>query len=154
MGARGPAPKPTNMRILEGNPSRRPLNNDEPQPENGAHKPGYLSDEASTIWDEVAPVIEAVGLLTKADADMFAAWCDATANYRLATVEIQRYRVSREGQDAVFAEKEIKALISSQRNFADLMVKFGTRFGLSSSDRSGLKVEKPKERSKWEGKIA
>jgi len=29
---RGPPPKPTYLRILEGNPSKRPLNRNEPQP--------------------------------------------------------------------------------------------------------------------------
>ncbi len=35
MGQRGPAPKPTALRILEGNPGKRPLNASEPRPRAG-----------------------------------------------------------------------------------------------------------------------
>lgn len=164
MGARGPAPKATNMRILEGNPSRRPLNTDEPQPATGAVCPGWMGDGAREVWEEVAPVLEECGILTKADAVMFAAWCDAVANYKAVSKEIEVASIeacqpanlqyeSVEPSDRIYADKVMKALIASQRNFAELMVKFGTKFGLSPSDRTGLKVNKPKEASKWEGKI-
>ena len=33
MGRRGPTPEPTVLRMLRGNPGRRPLNDSEPQPE-------------------------------------------------------------------------------------------------------------------------
>jgi P27 family predicted phage terminase small subunit len=154
MGARGPAPKATNMRILEGNPGRLPINHDEPQPEPGAKCPYWATDGAREVWEEVAPVLITCGILTQADQVMFAAWCDAVANYKLVSAEIEfNTQKSAECDSPVYAQKEIKSLIASQRNYAELMVRFGTKFGLSPGDRTGLKVSKPKERSKWEGRI-
>lgn len=155
MGARGPAPKATNMRILEGNPSRRPINTDEPQPESGAVCPYWVTDGARQVWDEVAPILINCGILTVADQVMFAAWCDAVANYKAVSLEIDAViSVPLEGDtEPVYAQKVIKSLIASQRNYAELMIRFGTKFGLSPGDRTGLKVNKPKERSKWADKI-
>lgn len=156
MGARGPAPKATNMRILEGNPSRRPINNDEPQPEAGAECPYWATDGAREVWKEVAPVLIECGILTKADCVMFAAWCDAVANHKAVSQQLDAAICVplEDDPEPAYIQKQVKALIASQRNYAELMVKFGTKFGLSPSDRTGLKVSKPKEASKWEGKIA
>ena len=153
MGARGPAPKATNMRILEGNPSRRPINTDEPQPELGAVCPLWVTDAARAVWEEVAPILINCGILTRADQVMFAAWCDAVANYKAVSLEIENTANLRTSDDPVYAQKQIKSLIASQRNYAELMIRFGTKFGLSPGDRTGLKVNKLKERSKWEGRI-
>ena len=163
MGARGPAPKATNMRILEGNPSRRPLNDDEPQPEPGATCPLWVTDGARQVWQEVAPVLINCGILTQADQVMFAAWCDAVANYKAVSKEIDKAAnlQNKIGPNSdvlsviepVYCQKEIKSLIVSQRNYAELMIRFGTKFGLSPGDRTGLKANKPKEASKWAGRI-
>ena len=47
---RGPPPKPTYLRILEGNPSKRPLNRNEPQPPpvETLDPPDYLGGHAAT----------------------------------------------------------------------------------------------------------
>ena len=154
MGLRGPAPKATNMRILEGNPSRRPFNDEEPQPDPGAKCPYWVTTGAREIWEEIAPILEGCGVLTEADSVMFAAWCDAVANYKAVSIEIENSALSlANSDDPVYAEKQVKCLIASQRNFAELMVKFGTKFGLSPGDRSAIKVSKPKEESKWQGKL-
>lgn len=153
MGARGPAPKATNMRILEGNPSRRPINTDEPQPEAGAQCPFWSTEAAREVWNEVAPILEGCGILTQADTVMFAAWCDSVANWRAVSLELEATANLQSQGDTVYAQKEIKSLIASQRNYAELMVKFGTKFGVSPGDRTGLKINKPKEKSKWADKI-
>lgn len=164
MGARGPAPKATNMRILEGNPSRRPINSDEPQPEPGAVCPFWATTGAREVWEEVAPILINCGILTQADQVMFAAWCDAVANYKAVSLEIEAVNYKHVcnsnlahardlAVEPAYCQKEIKSLIASQRNYAELMIRFGTKFGLSPGDRTGLKVSKPKERSKWEGRI-
>jgi hypothetical protein len=52
VGKRGPAPKPTELRILEGNPSRRPLPTNEPQYPSGLPtKPKRMSPGAKrALW--------------------------------------------------------------------------------------------------------
>lgn len=154
MGARGPAPKSTNMRILEGNPSRRPLNDDEPKPEGKVTRPRYLTAAAKREWDRLAPVLEGCGILTAADVTLFAAFCDAVAHHQAVSKELDAEIGKRtDAGEPAYSDRAIKALITSQRNYAELMAKLGTKFGVSPSDRAGLKVSKPKEKSKWADKI-
>ena len=43
MGARGPAPEPTALKILAGNPGKRKLPENEPQPQGTPICPAWLS---------------------------------------------------------------------------------------------------------------
>ena len=58
MGRRGPPPKPTHIRLLEGNPSKRPINRREPQPEKGAPPcPRWLTAEARVAWKRITALL-------------------------------------------------------------------------------------------------
>ena len=47
MAQRGRKPKPTAMKVLEGNPGGRPLNKNEPKPDKKAPRcPAWLEEEA------------------------------------------------------------------------------------------------------------
>ncbi|MCG7985659.1 MAG: phage terminase small subunit P27 family [Candidatus Thiodiazotropha lotti] len=160
MGRRGPAPKATNLKILEGNPGKRTLNDNEPQPENGAVCPDWLSVDARVHWNRLAPVLESCGILTKADEYTLAAFCDAVTNYIRATRQIEQMEnmTGFEVQADMFGTKlgggKVHPVIQVQRNYADLMAKFGTKLGLSPSDRSSIKVSGAvSQRSKWADKI-
>jgi phage terminase small subunit len=73
MGQRGPAPKPTDLRILEGNPSRRPLPANEPQyPAGLPLKPKRMSSGAKRIWDQL--VDEMAGAYVLRSVDQRALW--------------------------------------------------------------------------------
>jgi P27 family predicted phage terminase small subunit len=151
MGKRGPAPKATNLKILEGNPGKRPLNSNEPQPETGATCPDWLSDNAQLFWAELYPVLESCGIITKADQYTLAAYCDALANYKRATVEIEELEslIEKNGHGS-----KMSPVVTAQRNYAELMIKYGTKLGLSPSDRTSLKVSPTKKQSKWQDKIS
>lgn len=55
MGKRGPKPKPSYLRLLEGNPSGRPINFDEPICEAPPCKPAVVKADAlaSAEWDRL-----------------------------------------------------------------------------------------------------
>lgn len=73
MGSRGPAPKPTDIRILEGNPARRPLPAKEPQyPAGLPMKPKRMSPGARKIWDQL--VDEMAGAYILRSVDQRALW--------------------------------------------------------------------------------
>jgi len=81
----GPAPKPTRLKQLAGNPGKRPLNIAEPQPRADAgYCPRWLPDEAKRAWRIVAPELRRLGLLTVVDALQLAAYCMAYARWRQA----------------------------------------------------------------------
>ena len=68
MAQRGRKPKPTALKMLEGNPGGRPLNEAEPKPQKKAPRcPPWLEDEAKREWKRMAKVLEQMGLLTEMD---------------------------------------------------------------------------------------
>jgi phage terminase small subunit len=73
MAVRGRKPKPTHLKVLSGNPGRRPLPESEPKPQPVAPPcPDWLPEEARAKWDELAPELERLGLLTAVDGPAFA----------------------------------------------------------------------------------
>jgi len=73
MAITGPKLKPTAIKILEGNPGKRPLNLNEPKPLQIAPEcPDWLLDEAKKEWKRLAPELERLGLLTILDMAAFA----------------------------------------------------------------------------------
>lgn len=73
VGLRGPAPKPTAIRIMNGNPSRRPLPDNEPQYVTGVpERPKGMSAGARRVWDELIAEMAPSGVLRLVDAGALA----------------------------------------------------------------------------------
>ena len=71
-------PKPTALRLIEGNPSRRPFNKNEPKPAPVIPKcPCHLNDAAKIEWKRTAKKLHKLGLLTEIDGPQFALYCQA-----------------------------------------------------------------------------
>src|SRR6266850_5606886 len=64
---RGRKPKPSALRLLEGNPGKRPIEN-EPAPDPGIpQSPQHLSDLAKNAWAKVSVKLDKIGILTEVD---------------------------------------------------------------------------------------
>ena len=90
---RGRRPKPTRLKVLTGNPGKRPLNADEPKPE--ADDPGVpartrprRAARNGTAWSANSAPLR---LLTNLDRAALAAYCGAYALWAEATEAIQKY---------------------------------------------------------------
>ena len=107
---RGRPPKPTALKLVAGNPGKRPLNKQEPDPIylQDLTAPTWLPPDAAGVWDEMAPMAAKNKLLTEVDVQAFAMGCVSIAQYRLAT--------RRTGEDAV---KRRLAEDKEGNNFAD-----------------------------------
>jgi len=88
----GMFPKPTAIKIAEGNPGKKKLPKNEPKPKTKAklEPPAYLSEEAKAIWNQLAPEYVAMDLLYSVDVTKFAMYCDSIATYERLTEEIER----------------------------------------------------------------
>lgn len=59
MAQSGRKPKPTAIKVLEGNPGKRELNEYEPKPAKKAPRcPSWLEDEAKKEWKRTAKQLE------------------------------------------------------------------------------------------------
>ena len=136
MGRRGPAPQPTVLRMMRGNPGHRPVNQDEPKPpavkpDSGlAQCPKWLTGEARNLWKRIAPDAIASGLLTVVDLPAFEALCLSYARWR----ELER--LTGKNLDLAIAKGYRSQAVKERQ----LMMQFGARFGFDPSSRSNVKV--------------
>jgi P27 family predicted phage terminase small subunit len=90
MAKPGPLPKPTALKLIEGNPGKRPVPKGEPRPlEVAPELPTWLPGRARDAWIELAPELERLGLLTAIDGPAFAAACITWGMAREAAEEIR-----------------------------------------------------------------
>lgn len=96
----GRPPKPTALKLIEGNRGKRAANKNEPDPTYLAdlEPPAWLAPAAQEVWNEVAPKLAAAKLLTEVDVQMLAMGCVAIAQHR--------YAVTRTGADLVKVKHE------------------------------------------------
>lgn len=136
MGERGPAPKPTHLKVLQGDRRDR-INDAEPQPSSGDVAPPFaLTKQAQQVWDRLAPDLQAKGVLTPWDVDLFAELCEAVVRLR------EKRRGSRQK-----AEKGGASPMREYQTALDMVVKLASRFGMTPSDRSKLEVDRGDEQS-------
>lgn len=80
MGLRGPAPKPTALKRLLGNPGRRPLPENEPQYQPGEPVPPFeLSTQAKKVWQTLVREMKPSGVLRRVDGAALAQLCEDQA---------------------------------------------------------------------------
>ncbi len=142
MGERGPAPKPTKLRVLHGGHPER-VNRDEPQPADlPVEMPDFLSELAERKWLALAPHLEVMGVLTGVDVDMLAAYCECYARWRrLVTMAAKSppvFNRGGEGSEMVLARNP---LWSQVRDAEAAMRVLAREFGFTPSARSGLRAQ-------------
>ena len=87
----GRRPKPTHLKLLQGNPGKRKLNAHEPKPEvEILPVPDYLSDGVKAEWERMAKVLAQLGLLTSIDGVAFEAYCTLVARWREAEEALKK----------------------------------------------------------------
>lgn len=76
------ARKPTALKILAGNPGKRPLPADEPVFEQTCTTaPDWLTGDALKRWDTLAAALDANGMLNVGNRDALAVYCDLMTRY-------------------------------------------------------------------------
>lgn len=134
----GRPPKPTKLKVLAGNPGKRPLNMNEPKPKPVAPKcPAWLDKEAKREWKRVAPELEKLGLLTVVDGSALAAYCQAYARWRQAEEMIRREGLTITTETGyVMPHPAVKIAEKSMQ----LIRGFCNEFGLTPSSRAKMTV--------------
>ena len=89
---RGRKPTPTALRILNGNPSKRPLPENEPKPASGLPPcPKRLQGEAREAWKRFGKILVDTGVVSRLDATIVETLCDTYALYVNAMAEVVKY---------------------------------------------------------------
>ena len=74
----GPPPTPTNLKLLRGNPGKRKLNTNEPDPAPAIPPcPSHLDKVAKKEWRRISKELLALGIISKLDRAALGGYCDA-----------------------------------------------------------------------------
>jgi len=142
MGKRGPSKTPT--KILERRGSwlaKLPERRDEIQPPVGAPEmPDWLDGLAREVWKEkIGPLVE-LGVVTRLDGDLFAAYCAAYSRM----VRFSK-AVDEEGDVVETTNGGIKAnpKVAMLSTATEQVNRLAGQFGMSPAKRSDVKAVKP-----------
>jgi P27 family predicted phage terminase small subunit len=139
MSVRGRKPKPTHLKLLAGNPGKRPLNKHEPQPGEIGDPPKDLCPAARRKWRRMVDKTVWGQVLTAADHDLLAEYC------RLYVKKLEAEKQIKEHGAVVAAPNGFPTpspwVAIANRVAAD-MLKIAAECGGTPSARSRLQISK------------
>jgi P27 family predicted phage terminase small subunit len=157
-------PIPLHLRILRGNPGKRPLRN-EPQPKIEAKVPDpppFIAEYAKEEWARVAPQLHVLGLISVVDVMPLAAYCQSYAQWRTAVELLQRMAQTNPVTRGLLiktaaGDPRRNPVLKIARDAAADMLKFAGEFGLTPVARARLGAagwDQPTGPGKFDGYIA
>jgi P27 family predicted phage terminase small subunit len=132
-------PAPTRLKVLYGNPGKRPLNHAEPPPHVAIpHCPKHLDAEARREWRRLAKELQALGLLTRLDRAALAAYCQVWSRWVKLEAIVQRVgeAILDKETGRLYTNPYLTALNAALRQ----LHAFGSEFGSTPASRTRLSV--------------
>ena len=151
MKQRGRPRKPTALHVVKGNPGRRDLNQNEPEPEriDKAVAPAHLSDVAKAKWPEMVDLLSRNNVFTEMDVDLLAIYCEAHAIELHAFQQLEKYgEIVKSPKSGYPVASPYKAIHSNAwKTKQEIMSEFGmgpssrTRINVNAAPRYGKKAK-------------
>jgi P27 family predicted phage terminase small subunit len=146
---RGRKPKPTFLKLVEGNSGHRPLNHDEPVPDGDlVDGPDELSPDQRRMWARMlknAPE----GMLRRLDEAVFASYVISYCALLKANQKITEL-----GEICKVNNVEsINPYVSMARNANAAMIKAAAELGFTPSSRSRVKTKSGKKKTSVFGRL-
>ena len=147
---KGRKPTPSKIRVLRGNPGKRPLPRNEPEPRQGIPDcPSHLSAEAKREWMRIVPELVACGLLTYADRAALAAYCQTYGRWVEAETALAKdgpvvktaLQKDKEGNVVGGGNIIQNPYLPVANKAMELMHKFLIEFGMTPSSRSRVSAQ-------------
>ncbi len=139
----GPPPKPTALKLLRGNPGRRPVNTREPKPKaNTRACPKWLSAEAQAAWKLIVPELKKLGLFTAIDTDALVIYCDTWSRWKRAVRFLQEHGDTYAVADADGNERhKTYPQVGIARSLLPVLNRYAQEFGMTPSARSRIEIK-------------
>lgn len=133
---RGRKPKPTALKIAEGNPGKRRINVLEPKPPSSLPDcPDHLSETAREEWDRLAQSLNAIGLLTQVDRTTMAAYCQCYGRWVEAEQKLAETPAILRMPSGYIQQSPWLTISNKQ---LELMAKYMAELGLTPASRARL----------------
>lgn len=136
MGRRGPQPKPTKLRILEGNPSGRPLPENEPEPTAPLAVPDIIKSHKGSLeeWNRILAAMPE-GFYSDIDAVVLAVCANAWTIWSQATRRLRKEGLTTEGSTG---QTVAHPLLAVQRQQAEIILRCAGQLGMGPAARARL----------------
>lgn len=143
--ARGPKPKPTALKLITGNPGKRAIPEDIPQPTGELEDcPDFVVGAARTYWPYVTGLIQSVpGVSKRPDEVAAAVMCQAICDFVEATEALSENGGSYQDVEtkAGGVMTRIHPAVAVRKTSFDQIMKICAEFGLTPSSRTRLKAD-------------
>jgi len=135
----GRKPKPTKLKLVEGNPGKRKINKREPKPESSVPGcPRQLNAIARTEWKRVTKLLHRNGLIAELDRAALAAYCSSFARYIYFEGKLSKKPELAIQTSAKTGYDQVSPMFTIMKGALKDMKDFLGKFGMSPSDRVGL----------------
>lgn len=144
MAGIGPPPTPT--AILKARGSWLPrTRKKEPQLGKGVPQcPSWLDADAKKAWKDLVPVLDGMGVLTKAEKRALARYCDLSVEYERLAIFVAEHGSTYPIKNADGAVQRLCQFPQAVRKMAlaDVLLRLEQQFGLTPSARTRIQVDK------------
>ncbi len=144
---RGRKRKATVLKLIDGNPGKRPINGHEPRPPGTMPTcPAHLSPTAKTEWKRLGKILNEIGLLTQIDRTVLAAYCQAYGRWVEAERKLAETPTLLKTPAGYI---QISPWITVANKQLELMAKFMAELGLTPASRCRIAVDVPNGPKPW-----
>lgn len=138
MGRRGPAPKPTSLRLLQGDRKDR-INDREPVARDILPDlPDGVAADVAEVWEYTLGELIVMKTVAAADRDSLICYCEAVVAHRKASAILARSPVLVKG---IHGNMVRNPALQIQRDAAQTIRAFAQEFGLTPSGRTRIQTE-------------
>jgi P27 family predicted phage terminase small subunit len=124
---RGRKPKPTRLKLITGNPGKRPLNAQEPKPAIGVLTcPAHLNPSAKAEWKRLARQMHALGMISELDRAALAAYCQAYGRWAEAERKLKETPMLLKLPSGIIQQSPWLAIANKQLELMSKFMRTGT----------------------------
>lgn len=151
-------PEPAATRPKQAAKSRKPrasLPSAEPAAPVSVPCPDWLDADAKKVWAQITPILEEMGVMTSADSNALARYCQLFARWKRAEQFIQQYGETypvKSGNGTVKCFFQWPQVTIAQK-LAITLTKLEHEFGLTPAARSRIEVQSNAEMSEEQEKL-
>ena len=142
----GVPPTPWKLKLLRGNPGKRPIP-DEPEPEIRIPKMpkelggGYYGEHSKREWRRITKELEPLGIITTPDRALLTAYCDAAGRWAFCAEQIKEHgMLVKSPVQGVVVQSPYVPLMHKA---FEQMTRLGLEFGMTPASRSKVAGAKP-----------
>jgi P27 family predicted phage terminase small subunit len=130
--------KPSALKLVQGTARADRTNGAEPEPMllTDLTPPAHLGERSAAVWNQVAPMLRRIQLLTEADVLALELLCDAVADYRYAREQRGDEFVAISHKGSEMLSQWLVAQMASSKRAEALM----SRFGMDPASRSRVMI--------------